>query len=227
MKSFIVWFLGIGLIVLFWVLVAEYFTELRFLLLDGGVTICAYTLFLYVYSGLFREHEEFSRGMPATGVHLTALWLYVTLAIGGIIIGYGYSISFSWQMLYQLACLFLMIIGFFVGNASTERLDVVEEANQQRHQAKDQMVALSQQLRIANSINSSVDAALKGSINKLCERIGYITPSTSPTAKVLEDSLRKSINQLIEMLNSGIDATSLEGELKKAQNILSQRIKTY
>lgn len=226
-SNIIIWLLGVGLIVILCVLLAGYFNELRLLLLDGGVLICVYSLFIYVYGGLYYDREEFARDVPAAGVRIPALWLYSTLALTGIVAGYAYSVSFSWQTFYQMCFLFLMIIGLLLGKASTERLHQVANNSQQLQQSKEQLVSLAQHLRVAASVNTSIDAELKASISRLSERIGYISPSTSPMAKGLEDSLRGTVKQLQDMLNSGASLDTLSGELQKAETLLSQRLKTY
>ena len=226
-SNIIIWLLGVGLIVILCVLLAGYFNELRLLLLDGGVLICVYSLFIYVYGGLYYDREEFARDVPAAGVRIPALWLYSTLALTGIVAGYAYSVSFSWQTFYQMCFLFLMTVGLLLGKASTERLHQVANNSQQLQQSKEQLVSVAQHLRVAASVNTSIDADLKARISRLSERIGYISPSTSPMAKGLEDSLRGSVKQLQDMLNSGASVDTLSGELQKAETLLSQRLKTY
>lgn len=226
-SNIIIWLLGVGLTVILCVLLAGYFNELRLLLLDGGVLICVYSLFIYVYGGLYYGREEFARDVPAAGVRIPALWLYSTLALTGIVAGYAYSVSFSWQTFYQMCFLFLMIVGLLLGKASTERLHQVANNSQQLQQSKEQLVSLAQHLRVVASVNTSIDAELKASISRLSERIGYISPSTSPMAKGLEDSLRGTVKQLQDMLNSGASLDTLSGELQKAETLLSQRLKTY
>lgn len=226
-SKLIVWLIGVGLIILLCVLPAGLFEDSRLLYLDGGVLICAYTLFIYVYGGLFYNREEFARDVPAAGVRIPALWLYVSLSIIGIVLGLVYSVSFSWQAFYQLFLLFLMIVGLLLGNASTERLNKVADTSQQRGQSKDQLVALAQQLRISASINTAIDAELRGSINKLSERMTYISPSTTPAATALEQSLKSTVLQIQEALDNGTKASSIIPIVDKASTLLSQRIKTY
>ena len=226
-SKIIIWLIGVGLIALLSVLSASLFRELRLLLLDSVVLICVYSLFIYVYGGLYYDREEFARDVPAAGVRIPALWLYTTLSLIGIVIGIIRPISFSWQTFYQLCFIFLMMIGLFLGKASTERLHQVADASMQRQQSKEQLVDVGQQLRIAASVNTSLDANLKTRVNKLVERIGYISPSTTPTAKGLEESLRGSVAQLQNLLNSSASTETISAELEKALTLLSQRLKTY
>ena len=112
------------------------------------------------------------------------------------------------------------------GAASTERMHKVADTSQQRNQSKDQLVALAQQLRITASV-TTLDAETRTSINKLCERLTYISPSDTPAAIALEKSLRSTILQIQECLDNGKDMATLSTIVEKATTLLSQRIKTY
>lgn len=226
-SKIIIWLMGVGLIILLCVLSAGLFRDMRLLLLDGGVLICIYSLFIYVYGGLYFDREEFARDVPAAGVRIPTLWLYATLSLAGIIIGILYSISFSWQSFYQLCFLFLMTTGLLLGKASTDRLHHVADTSQNRQQSKEKLADAAQQLRIAASVNTSIDSDLKTRINKLAERIGLISPSTTPAAKGLEESLKGSVVQIQDLLNSGENMETISVEVEKALAILSQRLKTY
>lgn len=225
--NLIVWGIGVGLIILLCILSAGLFDDSRLLLLDGGVLVCAYTLFIYVYGGLFYRREEFARDVPAAGVRIPTLWLYVALSVIGIVLGFVYSVSFSWQTFYQLCFLFFMIVGLLLGNASAERLHKVANASQQRGQSKEHLVALAQQLCITASLHTAIDAELRDRINKLSERMAYISPSNTPAATSLEHSLKSTVLQIQEALDNGADASTLTLMVEKATTLLSQRIKTY
>lgn len=226
-SNLIIWLIGVGLIIFLCILSAGIFEDSRLLFLDGGVLICAYTLSIYVYGGLFHSREEFTRDVPAAGVRISAFRLYAALAVIGIILGLVYSVSFSWQTFYQLCFLFLMIVGLLLSNATTDRLRKVADTSQQRGQSRDQLVALAQQLRITASVNTAIDVELRGSINKLSERMAYISPSNTPTATSLEHSLKSTVLQIQEALDNGADASTLTSIVEKATILLSQRIKTY
>lgn len=226
-SKLIVWLIGVGLIILLSHLCSGLIKNSGTLLLDGVVLICAYSLTLYVYGGLFYSNKEFARDIPAAGVRIYALWLYVILSILGIVLGIVYSVSFSWQIFYQLCFLFMILIGLMFGAASTERMHKVADTSQQRNQSKDQLVALAQQLRITASVNTTLDAETRTSINKLCERLTYISPSDTPVAIALEKSLRSTILQIQECLDNGKDMAILSTIVEKATTLLSQRIKTY
>lgn len=226
-SKIIIWLIGVGLIILLCVLSAGLFRDMRLLFLDGGVLICMYSLFIYVYGGLYYDREEFARDVPAAGVRIPALWLYATLSLAGIVVGILYPISFSWQTFYQLCFLFLMMTGLLLGKTSTERLHHVADTSQKRQQSKELLVDIGQQLRIAASVNNTIDADLKTRINKLVERIGYISPSTTTAAQGLEESLRGYVVRIQDLLSSGGNVEIISAELEKALAILSQRLKTY
>ena len=226
-SSVIIWLVGLALIALLCFLVSDYFLDQRLLYLDGGVLICIYTLFLYVYSGLFTNSEEFARDMPAIGIRIPAFWLYSALAAIGIIIGFAYAVSFTWQTFYQLCFLFIMLVGLLTSAFSTERLHHIADTSQQRQQPKEQLVNMAQQLRVTASTNKKVDDETRKSIDRMAERITFISPSNSPLALSLETSLSQSFNNIHELLNSSFSPTVLADEIEKAQLLLTQRMKTY
>ena len=176
---------------------------------------------------LYYNQEEFARDVPAAGVRIPFLWLYATLSLAGIGVGILYSISFSWQTFYQLCFLFLMTIGLLLSKASTERLHHLANTSHKRQQPKNLLVDIGQQLRIAASVNTSIDDDLNTRINKLAERIGYISPSTTAAAQGLEKKLKDSIVRIQELLSNGGNTETISAELEKAQTVLSQRLKTY
>ena len=227
LSNLLIWLIGIGLIVVFSVLVSGLFEDKSVLLLDTTVLMICWTLALYVYGGLFVSQEEFASDVPATGVKLYSLWTYCPLAILCIFVGYAYQIPFNWQLLIQACFLFLFIIGLIISNASVERLTAVANKSQVRHASKDNLSALAQQMKLAASLNHSIDMEIQKEISKFAERVGYISPSNSPAAILQEDMLRSSIGHLSSLVQSNAPIDQLLKELEDAKSILSQRIQTY
>ncbi len=222
-----IWLIGIALIVFLCVLVSGLFDDKSVLLLDAAVLMICWTLALYVYGALFVSQEKFASDVPATGVKLYSLWTYCPLAFLSIFVGYAYKIPFKWQLFIQACFLFLFIIGLIISNASVERLTVVANKSQVRHATKDNLSALAQQMKLAASLNHSIDMEIQKEISKFAERVGYISPSNSPAAILQEDMLRSSIGHLSSLVQSNAPIAQLLKELEDAKTILSQRIKTY
>lgn len=226
-SKFIIWLVGIGLIVFLSVLVSGLFEKRSILLLDTAVLMIIYTLALYIYGGLFASQKEFASDVPATGVKMYALWTYCPLTFLCIIYGYFYKVSFNWQLFIQACLLFLFIIGLFISNASVERLTVVANQSQSRHATTDNLSAMAQQMKLEASLNKTIVPEIQKEISKFAERVGYISPSTSPTAIMQEDMLKSSISHLASLIQSDAPLEKLLNELENAKTILSQRIKTY
>ena len=227
LSNILIWLIGIGLIVVLSVLVSGLFEDKSVLLLDTAVLMICWTLALYIYGGLFVSQEEFASDVPATGVKLYSLWTYCPLAFLCIFVGYAYKIPFKWQLFIQACFLFLFIIGLIISNASVERLTEVANKSQVRHASKDNLSALAQQMKLAASLNHSIDQEIQKEISKFAERVGYISPSNSPAAILQEDMLRSSIGHLSSLVQSNAPIDQLLKELEDAKTILSQRIKTY
>jgi len=227
LSNFFIWLIGIGLIVFLSVLVSGYFDDQSILLLDTAVLMICWTLALYIYGGLFVSQEKFASEVPATGVKLYSLWAYCPLAFTCIYVGYAYKIPFKWQLFIHICFLFLFIIGIIVSNASVERLNVVASKSQVRHTSKDNLLAMAQQMKLAASLNKTIDSEVQKEIAKFAERVSYISPSDSPAAMMQEDMLKSCIGHLASLVQSNAPIEQLLKELEDAKTILSQRIKTY
>ena len=226
-SNIIIWLLGVGLIVFLCVLVSDLFEDKNVLYLDGCVLIFSYTLSLYVYGGLYVSREEFASDVPATGVKMYTLGTYCTLAIVCILIGYRFTIDFRWQLFFQLCLLVFVVVGMLLANASVNRLASVANESQKRHAYVDNLSVVVQQIQLAASLNNSLDPAIKQDISKFVERVSYISPSNSQTAKMLESSLANSVSSLSSLLSTGGSDEQISRELDNAKTILAQRIKTY
>ena len=225
--NFVIWLIGIGLAIFLSILVSSLFEDRRILLLDTIVVMICWTFALYVYGGLFVSQEKFENDVPATGVKLYSLWTYCPFAFVCIYVGYSYKIPFKWQLFIQACFLFLFIIGLIVSNASVERLTEVANKSQVRHASKENLSAMAQQMKLAVSLNKTIDSEIQKEISKFTERIGYISPSNSPAAVMQEDMLRNSIGNLASLAQSNAPSDQLFKELENAKTILSQRIRTY
>ena len=226
-SNLIVWLLGIGLIVFLCVLVSDFFVDKRVLYLDGFVLIFTYSLGLFVYGGLFVSKEEFVNEVPATGVKMFTLGIYSTLAIIWILVGFRFEVPFKWQLFIHLCLVATVIVGMLLADASVKRLAKVADESRRKHAYVDNLSASVQQIQLAASLNSSLDPTLKIEISKFVERVNYISPSNSSTAKLLEATLTNSVTSLLALINSGEANEKISCELEKANTILSQRIKTY
>ena len=215
------------LIVFLCILTSGMFEDKSILLLDSGVLIICWTLSLYIFGGLFASQEDFSNEFPATGIKLYLLWSYCPLAILCIYGGYAHKIPFSWQLFIQAILLFIVLIGLVLSKASVERLAEVESQSNERHASKDSLSVMAQQMSMAASLNQLISPEVKKEISKFTERVGYISPSNSPTAVMQEGMLRKSIGRLSLLVQSDASSDQLYKELEDAKTILSQRLKTY
>lgn len=227
LSNLLIWLIGIGLIIVLSVLVSGLFEDISILLLDTAVLMVCWTLALYVYGGLFVSQKEFASDVPATGVKLYTLWTYCPLAFLCILAGIAYQIPFKWQLFIQACFLFLFIIGLIISNASVERMTEVANKSQVRHASKDNLSAIAQQMKLAASLNRSIDPEIQKEIAKFVERVGFISPSNSPAAVMQEEMLRNSMGHLTTLAQSNAPEDQLLKELEDAKTILSQRIKTY
>ena len=226
-SKIIIWLIGIGIITILCVLVYGLFDDKSILLLDAAVLIISWTLALYVYGGLFVSQEKFASDIPALGIKFYSLWIYCPLSLLCIFVGYVFKTPFKWQLYIQTCFFFLFIIGLIISRVSVVRLTEVANKSQMRHASKDNLTALAQQMKLAASLNKSINPEIQKEIFKFTERVGFITPSDSPAAVMQEEMLRNSIVHLSSLAQSNAPIDQLLNELDDAKAILSQRIKTY
>lgn len=217
--------LGIGLIIALGVMLKDYFSDTSVLVLDIFVSCVAYAALFYSFSAVMAPSEDVSRGVAGLGVRMWVAGLYAVLAIGMVLIGYFVPIDFKWQLLVQIALLVLLASGLFGGMMANQRLNQVEANSQLNHAAKLDLAYRGQQLKLA-AIGMN-DADMQRDVNKLAERLSYITPSHSPMAITLDDQLAKVVDSMTSMLSSGTTGEAFEQQMKRADMLLKQRMQTY
>jgi len=226
-SKLIIWLLGVGIIVFLSVLANGLFEDNRVLFLDVLVLIIDYSLMVFVYGELFLSREKFAAGVPGLGVKFYTYGFYSICAIVFIFLGLILQIPFYWQLFIQVCLLALVVGGLLFSNASDDALGRVANQSQSRHANTDNLALVAQQLQLSASLSHSLDSVVKSEIQKMSERVGYITPSSSSAAHLQEDLLRNSINSLITLVNTNAPVGQVYTELEKAKEILSQRLKTY
>lgn len=226
-SKLIIWLLGTGMIILLCFLVSDFFSDKRILYLDGTVLIVLYSLLLHVYGGLYVSEEDFSNEMPATGVKFYVLWTYISLAILCVFYGFTFWIPFKWQLFIQTCLLFLVLIGLLVSKAAINKLAEVDEKSNKRHANTESLADLAQQMQLSASLSKSLHPAILEDVQKLAERVGFVTPSSSSAAATQEGLLRDIINRIISLVTADSPTEQISGELENAKRVLSQRIKSY
>ena len=224
---YIIWIIGVALILFFSFLVSGLFEDNNVLLLDTVILIISYTLAFNVYTGLFVSQEEFTNQVASIGVKIYTVGVYCPLVLLCIIVGCAYKIPFKWQLFIQFCFLFFYVIGLVISKTSSKRLEIVENKSQARHASIDSLFVMVQKLKLAVSLNNTIDGDVQKRFSKFAERVGYISPSSSPTVILQEDMLKSSISHLASLVQANAPLDQLLKELENAETILSQRIKTY
>lgn len=225
--NYIIWLIGVALILLLSYLVSGLFEDDNVLLLDTVVLIVSYTFTFNVYTGLFVSQEEFADHVASIGVKFFTIGVYCPLVLLCIIVGCAYKIPFKWQLFIQFCFLFFYIIGLVISKTSSKRLEIVENKSQASHASKESLLEMVQKVKLAASLNKTFDGDVQKRFSKFAERVGYISPSNSPTVILQEDMLKSSISHLALLVQTNAPLDQLLKELESAEAILSQRIKTY
>lgn len=217
--------LGIGLIIALGILLKDYFDDTAVWVLDLVVSCVAYSALFYSFSAIMAPAEDVSAGVAGMGIRMWVAGFYTLLAVGMGVAGFFVPIDFKWQLLVQIGLLVVLASGLFGGMMANQRLNQVEANSQLNQAAKLDLSYRGQQLKLA-AIGMS-DTELQRTINKLADRMNYITPSHSPMAITLDDQLAKVVDGMVSMLSSGTNGEALEQQLQRADMLLKQRMQTY
>lgn len=139
-SNLIITLLGALLIVAFFVLMGDKFSDSKVAWLDGVVAVAAYVLIMLVNGRLFVSSEDFDQGsdVASLGVKSFFMWAYVFTAIPFMIIGVFVDIPFKWQLFVQLALAVVLLAGMLIGQGAANRLDEVERKSKARRQQQQQ-----------------------------------------------------------------------------------------
>ncbi len=217
--------LGIVLIIVLFIFVKEYFPDPAVWALDLVVACIAAAAAVYSFSAVMGSNEEVAANVAGMGVHIWVTGVYIVLAIAVGLIGFSVPVDFKWQLLIQLALLVMLASGIFGGHMANQRLNGVEVRSQLNHAARESLVFKSQQLKVA--VIALTDEDLRSRINKLCDRIGFITPSHSPMAVNIENQISLCLDTIEQLVNAREPAENVIQQLNRAELLLKQRIQTY
>lgn len=93
------------------------------LILNTIVSCTIYFANIFTYPSLYASSQEFSRHIAGLGVSIFFVTLYTILGIAGIIAGLYFSVSFEWQLLYQLFFLLIYLGGLFAANMANSKIN--------------------------------------------------------------------------------------------------------
>lgn len=206
--------------------VSPWFLDLRVLVLDAVVLAVAFLTFVYATDNIFMRSKDFSRNMASTGVNIYVSSAYILLSLAGVVVGLFLPGSFKWQVLYQALFVALLVFGLAVGKFSDKRMDSVAAESAANAASRDALKDMGDRLDMEAGLSASISDGMKQRIKRLAERIGYITPSDSTTAAMLEDKLSAALTRLAAAVARGEADDEVEEALANAENIVAQRIRT-
>ncbi len=206
--------------------VSPWFTDIKVLVLDAVVVAVAFLTFVYATDNIFMRSKDFSRSMASTGVNIYVSSAYILLSLAGVVVGLFLPDSFKWQVLYQALFVALLVFGLAVGKFSDKRMDSVAAESAANAASRDTLKEMGDRLDMEAGLSASISDDTKQRIKRLAERIGYITPSDSTTATMLEDKLSAVLTRLAAAVARGDADDAMEEALANAENIVAQRIRT-
>ncbi len=115
----------IGMIVLLtgsYLLLHERIAE-KNLAFDMIVCCMIYFANIFAYPILYSSSREFSNHIAGLGISIFFTWIYTILGIGGIVGGIYFTISFEWQLLYQLSFFLIYLFGVYIANIANSKIN--------------------------------------------------------------------------------------------------------
>lgn len=197
--------------------------------LNVAVIFIIYLVNVVNIAGFSTGIAGFSAAIPRLTIRWAAIVCYTILSVGGMVFFWqNASFSFSFQLLYQLACLFILAVFYVVGNAASAKTAEVNAEEQQ-------LFAL---LTLVKQYSADLDFALKNNSGKrgdellltaqIKDNARYLSPSAMADAYSLEKQIIAELESLITMAAGPLpDRQLFKQKLTYCDTLIKQRKQLY
>lgn len=134
-------------------------------------------------------------GLGIAAISFYSIAALVAVALGLIYAGTG-SFPFKWQLLIQLLLLFLLGMGLLLSRKTSEHVGEIYAQEEGARAGKVNLRMELQYLAGLSETSAGVPADVKARIRNLANEVRYITPSTSPEARMADDKIVADIRSL-------------------------------
>ena len=154
--------------------------------------------------------------------------MYSFLAIAIIIIGYLAEAHFRYQLFFQLAAAFLLLLGYFFSHLSSGKAVSVQAEQDMERKGKDQILNAISQFEILITTNTAKFGAEKQKIDTIKETVRYLSPTNNQSASNLDSEVADTIQQAYSVAKNNNDGrTEVFSLLNKCEELLKLRKNTY
>ncbi|MBS1775325.1 MAG: hypothetical protein JSS64_03485 [Bacteroidetes bacterium] len=195
--------------------------------LDLTVACFVFTISCVIELGLI-ANSAFDKQVGGLGIRLSYVRLYSTLAIAIIVIGYFAKIQFNYQLFFQLAAAFILLLGYFFSHLSSSHTVSVQAEQDTQRKGKDEINKAISQFEILISKDAAKFGAEKQKIDTIKETVRYLSPTNNLSANELDVEITNTIQQAYSVAkNNDNGRTEIFSLLNKCEELLKLRKNTY
>ena len=195
--------------------------------LDLIVTCFVFTISCVIELGLI-ANSAFDKQVGGLGIRLSYIRLYSLLAIAIIVIGYFAKAIFNYQLFFQLAAAFILLLGYFFSHLSSSHTSSVQAEQDIQRKGKDEIIKAISQFEMLISKDSNKFGAEKQKIETIKETVRYLSPTNNSSANELDAEIISSIQQASSVAkNNDNGRTEVFSLLNKCEELLKLRKNTY
>lgn len=216
-------------VIFFWLLGEAFFGDRSIRWLDFGVLSIVYWMLIYVY--LAKEPVDFKDPSQKTVGSLTIRWgavyWYSILAIGFMaccLVLRG-LLSFKIQCIVQAVLLFAFFVAEFVAAYTSSYVEDVFYKEESEKEGK-RIIKSSLQTLIYTAEGSGAPSALVNRLNRLMGEARFITPSSNPEAKDLDQRVERLCGSIaIALTDFGMNSKQIYDEVEQLERTVAHRKK--
>ena len=218
--------LGYGLIIGGFIVFGESL-ETKIIILDIIVSCLIFAQFVqFTLFPLINLGDPAHKEVGMMGIHIAVLTLCCTLSLGLMICGIIYEIPFKFQLMGQLAILFILLIGRFATLHSGEKVQQIYAKEQEILEGKTSLRSVMDDFSDYIATIRQLDPVIVAKLNAIHESIRFITPSGNADAKMLDSHFVQSIDDLkVLMRDTSINKDKIFEEVEHLERILARRKK--
>ena len=166
------------------------------------------------------DHKEI--GMM--GLHLTSINTCCALSLVLMVCGIIYDIPFLYQLIGQLAILFLLLLGRLATLHAGEKTARIYNKERQALNGKEMLKGEMEAFLFELGRNSEFDTSHISRLQAINESLRFITPSNAPEASALESQIVVSIDELrIMSRQPSLNKAMISDEIGKMERLLTRR----
>ena len=196
--------------------------------LDLVVACVVFSITSVTEFGLIAVNSNLNKQIGGLGIRLSYIRLYSLLAIAIIVIGYFAKAIFNYQLFFQLAAAFVLLLGYFFSHLSSSYTSSIQAEQDIQRTGKDEIIKAISQFEVLISKDSNKFGTEKQKIDTIKETVRYLSPTNNSSANELDAEIISTIQQAFSVAkNNDNGRTEVFTLLNKCEELLKLRKNTY